>query len=79
VSDLRASTVAATDGTPIGVHSTGDGPDLLVVGGVLTAGLSYVTLAGQLAGSHRVHLLDRRGRGLSGPQRRDHSIDDECS
>jgi len=75
---FRESTVSAADGTPIGFHSAGEGPGLVVVSAVLSTGLDYGGLASDLAGAYAVHLLDRRGRGLSGPQRSGHSIDDEC-
>jgi pimeloyl-ACP methyl ester carboxylesterase len=45
----------------------GDGPGLLVVHGSMQAGLSQHDLADLLAPGRTVHLLDRRGRGLSGP------------
>ena len=51
----------------------------MVVGGVLSAGSDYMTLAGALASRFEVHVMERRGRPGSGPQRQDHSLDDECA
>ncbi|GGN33700.1 pimeloyl-ACP methyl ester carboxylesterase [Actinoplanes campanulatus] len=45
------------------IHSTGNGPGIVVVhGGGVTAGI-YRRLAGKLADRFTVHLYDRRGRG----------------
>jgi pimeloyl-ACP methyl ester carboxylesterase len=61
-------TVTSADGTAIGYRTMGAGPDLIVVGGALRASQDYLPLASALAGSRTVHLVDRRGRGGSGPQ-----------
>jgi pimeloyl-ACP methyl ester carboxylesterase len=78
VSDARRNSVKSADGTPIGYCSVGSGPGIIVVGGVLSNAASYRPLAEQLAGSFEVHLVDRRGRPGSGPQRPGHTIEDEC-
>ncbi len=75
--DARTSTVTSDDGTAIAYHSLGHGPGLVVVGGVLSAGPDYMALAGALSGEFEVHVMERRGRPGSGPQRPDHSLDDE--
>ena len=75
----RTRTVRSSDGTVIAYHSVGDGPGLVVVGGVLSAGHDYMALAGALAGEFEVHVMERRGRPGSGPQRQGHSLDDECA
>jgi pimeloyl-ACP methyl ester carboxylesterase len=75
----RASSVVSEDGTPIKFSSVGSGPGLVVVGGVLSNGLEYLPLAHALAAVFEVHLVERRGRAGSGPQRENHSIDDECA
>lgn len=74
----RTSTVESADGTRIAYCSVGAGPGLVVVGGVLSRGASYRPLADRLAGAFEVHLVDRRGRPGSGPQRPGHSMDNEC-
>ena len=63
----------------IAYHSLGSGPGLVVVGGVLSAGSDYMALADALAGGFEVHVMERRARPGSGPQRPDHSLDDECA
>jgi pimeloyl-ACP methyl ester carboxylesterase len=60
-------TVAA-DGTTIGYRTLGSGPGLVVVGGALRTAEDYLPLATTLAESCTVHVVDRRGRGASGPQ-----------
>jgi pimeloyl-ACP methyl ester carboxylesterase len=75
----RTTTVRSSDGTVIAYHSMGHGPGLVVVGGVLSAGSDYMTLADVLADEFEVHVMERRGRPGSGPQRQDHSLEDECA
>jgi len=79
IQDARTHTVSSRDGTTIAYHSVGRGPGLVVVGGVLSAGSDFMPLADALAGEFEVHVMERRGRPGSGPQRGDHSIDDECA
>jgi pimeloyl-ACP methyl ester carboxylesterase len=50
---------------------------MVVVGGVLMSGSDYMSLANALAGDFEVHVMERRGRPGSGPQRTDHSLEDE--
>jgi pimeloyl-ACP methyl ester carboxylesterase len=77
-SSVRVSSVQSADGTPIGYCSVGAGPGLIVVGGVLSSAASYRRLADKLAPTFEVHLVSRRGRAGSGPQRTGHSIEQEC-
>jgi pimeloyl-ACP methyl ester carboxylesterase len=65
---VRPASVRATDGTPIGYRSVGSGPGLVVVGGALRSAEDYRELGRHLAPHATVHLMDRRGRGASGPQ-----------
>jgi pimeloyl-ACP methyl ester carboxylesterase len=76
---LRETSAVSADGTSIGYCSLGEGPGLIIVGGVLSSGSDYLPLARLLAHRFEVHLMDRRGRQRSGPQRQGHSIDDECA
>ena len=76
---LQVTSAVSADGTPIGYSSLGQGPGLIIVGGVLSSGADYLPLAHVLAEDFEVHVMDRRGRPNSGPQRQDHSIDDECA
>jgi pimeloyl-ACP methyl ester carboxylesterase len=62
----KGSTTAA-DGTTLGWLSLGEGPGLVIVHGAMQSARSQLDLAQLLAPHHRVHLVDRRGRGLSGP------------
>lgn len=66
--DWTSSTVASVDRTTIAYETLGSGAGLIVVGGVLSTAGDYMDLARQLAGSSTVHLMERRGRGASGPQ-----------
>jgi len=67
----------STDGTEIGYDTLGAGPGLLVLSGAWRSGRDYVRLARALAPSFTVHLIDRRGRGRSGPQGTDYSVERE--
>ncbi|MGJ6966241.1 alpha/beta fold hydrolase [Streptosporangium sp. G11] len=61
-------TVFSADGTLIGYRTMGAGPGLVVLGGALRTSQDYLPLASALARSFTVHLVERRGRGASGPQ-----------
>lgn len=64
---LRPGRTTAADGTPLGWLSLGTGPGLVIVHGAMQSALSQLDLARLLAPHHEVHLVDRRGRGMSGP------------
>src|SRR5690349_6215357 len=55
------------DGTRIGWRRLGSGPGLVVLHGGALAGEHYRRLGQLLAEQFTVALVDRRGRGLSGP------------
>jgi pimeloyl-ACP methyl ester carboxylesterase len=59
--------VRSADGTPISFRTMGDGPSVIVVGGALFTAQDYLPLASALSRSCTVHLVERRGRGASGP------------
>jgi pimeloyl-ACP methyl ester carboxylesterase len=59
--------VSSRDGTRIGYRRLGSGPDVLVVHGAMETSESHTELAEELANDFTVCLMDRRGRGLSGP------------
>ena len=65
------------DGTEIAYETLGAGPGLLVLGGAWRAGRDYLPFAGALASDFEVHVIDRRGRGRSGPQGPDYGIERE--
>jgi pimeloyl-ACP methyl ester carboxylesterase len=71
------TTVRSADGTPVAFETFGAGEGLIVVGGALRSGRDYVPFARALEQSLAVHVIDRRGRGASGPQGPDYSIDKE--
>ena len=76
--EATSARVRSSDGTTIAYTTVGSGPGLIVVGGALAAGQDYLPLAVALAGSFTVHVLDRRGRGESGPQGAEYCIEREC-
>lgn len=64
---IRPGRTTAPDGTPLGWLSLGAGPGLVIVHGAMQSAHSQLDLARLLARHHEVHLVDRRGRGMSGP------------
>ena len=79
VDGVRTATTVSADGTTIAYHTLGQGPGLVIVGGVLWDGSDYLPLARALAHDYQVHVMERRARPGSGPQREHHGIDDECT
>jgi pimeloyl-ACP methyl ester carboxylesterase len=76
---VRTATTVSADGTTVAYHTLGQGPGLVIVGGALWDGCDYLPLARALAGGYQVHVMERRGRPGSGPQREHHGIGDECA
>jgi pimeloyl-ACP methyl ester carboxylesterase len=70
-------TARSSDGTAISYRTIGAGAGLLVLGGAWRAGEDYLSLAEALAPWYAVHVVDRRGRGASGPQGTKYSIERE--
>ncbi len=58
--------VVSRDGTPIAIFSSGDGPPLVLVHGATADHTTWRTAGPQLQRHHRLHAVDRRGRGASG-------------
>jgi pimeloyl-ACP methyl ester carboxylesterase len=56
---------SSADGTRIGCEIVGDGPPLLAVHGSTADRHRFAAVQVRLAESFRLHLMDRRGRGLS--------------
>jgi pimeloyl-ACP methyl ester carboxylesterase len=75
---VASHTVLSQDGTTIGYLSTGGGPSVLVIPGVLSMAVDYAAFAHALAERFTVHTIERRGRGESGPQGDDYSMVKEC-
>jgi pimeloyl-ACP methyl ester carboxylesterase len=71
-------TVLSKDGTKIAYLSVGGGPAVLVLPGVLSMASDYAAFACALGKRFTVHVIERRGRGKSGPQGDDYSILKEC-
>jgi len=70
--------VTSKDGTKITYSTVGDGPGLIIVPGALALAEDFAPLAQELSGHFTVHTVERRGRGKSGPQGADYSIEKEC-
>jgi pimeloyl-ACP methyl ester carboxylesterase len=70
--------VRSRDGTTIAYYTLGSGPAVLVVPGALSMASDYVSLAETLAERLTVHVVERRGRGQSGPQGAAYGIAMEC-
>ncbi|MEP7284315.1 MAG: alpha/beta hydrolase [Chloroflexota bacterium] len=66
--------VISKDGTTIGYRQFGHGPGIVIVHGSMSSGYNHLQLAQALSDTFTVYLVDRRGRGLSGPYRQDHSV-----
>jgi pimeloyl-ACP methyl ester carboxylesterase len=71
---FTTGSVASNDGTTIGYRQLGHGPGLVVVHGAMSWGQTHLQLGQSLADDFTVYLLDRRGRGQSGPFGDDYSI-----
>jgi pimeloyl-ACP methyl ester carboxylesterase len=74
----QTDTVVSKDGTIINYQITGTGPGLILIHGVLSSAANYRALAELLGENFTVYSIERRGRGLSGPQGDDYSIEMEC-
>ena len=77
VGQMTTGSVTSTDGTAIGYLRVGRGPAVVVLHGSNESARSHTQLALALADAFTVYLPDRRGRGLSGPHRPDHSMHTE--
>ncbi len=69
--------VTSKDGTTIGYRQLGQGPGIVVVHGSASSGYNHLQLAEALSDTFTVYLMDRRGRGLSGPYGKDDGIRQE--
>ena len=71
---MTSGRVTSRDGTSIGYLTIGHGSGVVILHGSMESARSHTLLAEQLADEFTVYLPDRRGRGMSGPHRGDHSI-----
>ena len=62
------SSVVSNDGANISYFSMGSGPSVIVIPGALSVAADYAEFAQELARNFAVHVIERRGRGLSSPQ-----------
>lgn len=79
--ETRAYTTGSTtsaDGTTIGYRQIGSGPGILLMPGGMQASQHYMRLATALASAFTVYVVDRRGRGLSGPHGDKYNMSREC-
>lgn len=70
--------VHSRDGTPIAYSTIGSGPPVIVVPGALETTVNFGALADVLSIRFTVHTIERRGRGASGRQGDNYTIDREC-
>ena len=71
---VQFQTVTSQDSTTISYLTTGAGPALIIIPGALSFAENYALLASALGEVFTVHTIERRGRGLSGPQGNDYSM-----
>lgn len=74
---MKTAFAESKDGTKIGYTITGSGPGLVLVHGNASSSDDWAPVANILGDSMTVHCMDRRGRGLSGPQGDDYSSEKE--
>ena len=76
--DLHTRVVHSADGTPVEYLTVGHGPHVIVVPGALALAADLIPFASLLGQRHTVHVVQRRGRGGSGPQGDRYGIAREC-
>jgi pimeloyl-ACP methyl ester carboxylesterase len=72
---VRGSVVS--DGTTIGYRQFGHGPGAILVHGGMKSSQDFTKLATELSKSFTAYVMDRRGRGLSGPHGDHFTVDRE--
>jgi pimeloyl-ACP methyl ester carboxylesterase len=65
VNRMETLTATSADGTVVGCEVAGEGPALLLIHGSTADRYRWVAVRDALAERFRLHLMDRRGRGLS--------------
>lgn len=72
-------TVVSLDGATISYLQIGSGPSVMVIPGAFSMAADYAAFGTALAEYYfTVHIIERRGRGLSSPQGPDYTIRTEC-
>ncbi|WP_248963499.1 alpha/beta fold hydrolase [Sphaerisporangium perillae] len=74
MTEVTIGSVTSADGTTIGYRRLGRGPGVVLLHGAMESSHSHIELAEALSADFTCYLPDRRGRGLSGPQRKDHGL-----
>jgi pimeloyl-ACP methyl ester carboxylesterase len=64
---FTTGSVTSRDGTTIGYRQLGHGPGVVLLHGAMESANSHMQLAASLADAFTVYVVDRRGRGMSGP------------
>lgn len=77
-SKINQHSITSTDGTTISYSTIGKGPGVIIIPGALEVAREFYELATCLAESYTVHIIERRGRGQSGPQGDHYDISKEC-
>jgi pimeloyl-ACP methyl ester carboxylesterase len=70
-------TVRSADGTTIGYRQLGRGAGVILMHGGMETSQDFMTLAAALSDAFTVYVVDRRGRGPSGPHGDGYSVDKE--
>ena len=78
-SKFRKGSVKSSDGTEIGYYGLGNGPGLVITHGSLRSAADYQVLGEFLAETFTVNIVNRRGRGNSGPQGNEYSFEKEVA
>lgn len=66
--------VTSHDGTRIAYTKAGTGPGFIIIPGNNRMAHNYEPLAARLANTFTVYVMERRGRGESGPQGKDYAL-----
>ena len=74
----RFGFVVSRDGSKINFLSMGSGPSVIVIPGALATASGYADFGRALAKHFSVHIIERRGRGLSAPQGEHYHMQVEC-
>jgi pimeloyl-ACP methyl ester carboxylesterase len=69
-----SSSVRSPDGTVVGFETLGDGPPMVLVHGTGADHTRWTAVRERLAERFRLHLVDRRGRGLSRDEATEYDI-----
>jgi pimeloyl-ACP methyl ester carboxylesterase len=76
--DVHTRVVTSADGTAVEYLSAGHGPHVIVIPGTLATASDLTAFAALLEQRYTVHVVQRRGRGGSGPQGDRYGIEREC-